>query len=121
MEVEREPIAFLTENGIGISTRRSDILICDTILDISDEGANMTKILYEANLNYRQLQKYLEFLIQCNMLKKRNYDEYLNGIKRKENGIKIIYSTTEKGREFLILVEKIKSLFQLEQENLELL
>jgi predicted transcriptional regulator len=66
---------------------RSSIDIVANILEIAKDGAKKTRIMYLANLSFDQLKKYLDFLINKNLL------EY-NSIERK-------YKTTIRGSEFL--------------------
>ncbi len=47
---------------MGISRRRSNIEIIAEMLKIGENGAGKTKIMYNANLSYTQIQKYLGYL-----------------------------------------------------------
>ena len=46
-----------------INRRRSNIEIIAEMLKIGENGAGKTKIMYNANLSYTQIQKYLGFLM----------------------------------------------------------
>lgn len=46
-----------------INQRRSDIEIIGEMLKVGENGAGKTKIMYNANLSYSQIQKYLGFLM----------------------------------------------------------
>lgn len=42
--------------------RRSKLIIINDILGVAEHGANKTRIVYRANLNFRILKDYLTFL-----------------------------------------------------------
>ena len=46
-----------------VSRRRSSIEIIADMLKIGENGAGKTKIMYNANMSYNQIQKYLRFLV----------------------------------------------------------
>ena len=69
--------------------KRSRFEIFVAILKITNSGANMTKIVYGANINFKMAQNYLEYLVDNDFI-----------VLASENG-KRTYSTTEKGREFI--------------------
>ncbi len=81
--------------------RRSEIEIIGEILDLSKEGAKKTEILYQNNMSFLQLQHYLSFLLEKNIVEENNIIS--------DNGRSIkIYVTTEKGNN---LLEKINNLY----------
>lgn len=43
--------------------RRSDIEIIAEMLKVGEDGAGKTRIMYGANMSYRQIQKYLGYLV----------------------------------------------------------
>jgi len=71
--------------------RRSKFDIIIAILDVVSGGANKTKIVYKANLNFNLATKYLDFLLE-------------KGLVRTNSSI---YEITEEGETFL---EKAKEL-----------
>lgn len=77
---------IIHKRGFGLNNRRSEMEIIAAILDIARRGVNKTNILYKANLSYVQLKNYVGFLLEKGLLE---------NIGRK-------YSTTQKGRLFLI-------------------
>jgi predicted transcriptional regulator len=79
------------------NNRRSAIEIIGKILTLSRGGAKKTEILYQGNLSYTQLQGYLPFLLEKNILEENIVEN--NGSSCK------LYSATEKG---LVLLEDIK-------------
>ncbi len=66
---------------------RDRMEITGTILDVAQEGALITKIMYAAFITHLQLKEYLAFLKENNLLE---YDP--------DNKL---YRTTEKGKRFL--------------------
>jgi predicted transcriptional regulator len=83
----------------GLNNRRSDIEIVAIILKIARRGAIKTKILYQANLSYYQLQNYLIFMIRAGFIEK-------NGDKR------VKFTTTSRGKTFLYHWMNIRNLFE---------
>lgn len=65
--------------------KRSRDIIISKILDICIEGANKTKIVYQANLNFRTVNPYLELLTKNGMI---NAQEVRN---------LVVYETTTRG------------------------
>jgi predicted transcriptional regulator len=68
--------------------RRDTIKLVVDILEIAINGAKKTEIVYRANLNFKQVQKFLDFLIKKGLIS-------VSSNKRK------CYQTTEKGKEFI--------------------
>lgn len=46
-----------------INNRRSNIEIIAEMLRVGENGAGKTKIMYNSNMSYSQIQKYLGFLL----------------------------------------------------------
>ena len=65
--------------------KRSRDVIISKILDICTEGAHKTKIVYQANLNFRTVNPYLELLTKNGMINAQQ-----------ENKL-VIYETTTRG------------------------
>ena len=70
---------------------RSRIGILVNILTVAERPTIKTHIMYKANLSHRQLEKYLAFLKQKEMLREFVDDKTGNRV----------YETTEKGNDFL--------------------
>ena len=86
-----------------VNSRRSELDIIGEILVLSKKGAKKTEILYQANLSYMQLQKYLPFLVEKNILEKHVV---------KNNGYSHnLYKTTEKGLDLLNTINQIYAHF----------
>ena len=65
--------------------RRNDLDICAEILNVAKSGARKTHIVYQANLNFKIVKRYLERLTNGGML----------------NSEESRFYTTEKGVDFL--------------------
>jgi len=85
---------------------RSSIDIIANILEVAKEGNKKTRIMYLANLSFDQLKKYLNFLIEKDLLE---YDSN----ERK-------YKTTDKGLEFLKMLNDFKEIENAYREKLEI-
>ena len=71
------------------------------ILELARGGVNKIRILYQVNLNYTQLTRYLSLLLEKNLL------EEIRGTNHDK-----VYQTTEKGLELLDKIRKIESLMK---------
>jgi predicted transcriptional regulator len=68
--------------------KRSRDMIISQILDICIDGASKTKIVYQANLNFRTINPYLDLLTK-------------NGLINAKKEQTIIYKTTPRGLNLL--------------------
>jgi predicted transcriptional regulator len=66
------------------SMKRSKHTIISQILDVCDGGASKTKIVYQANLNFRTVNPYIELLTK-------------SGLIEIKSGRPVLYETTDKG------------------------
>ncbi len=64
--------------------KRSRHMIISQILDICNGGASKTRIVYQANLNFRTVNPYIELLTK-------------NGLIETKSGRTVLYKTTDKG------------------------
>lgn len=81
--------------------KRSRQEIFSQILKICLDGANKTKIVYQANLNFRTINSYLDTLIKNQHLIEN------------AQGKQILYKTTRKGENLLECMDKVNdTLFQ---------
>ena len=77
--------------------KRSRQEIIAKVLDICSDGAIKTKIVYQANLNFRTVNPYLDVLIKNNLLEAR-----------KENHI--LYKTTSEGASIQETISKVNDM-----------
>jgi predicted transcriptional regulator len=75
--------------------KRSRDIIISKILDICIEGAHKTKIVYQANLNFRTVNPYLELLTKNGM------------INAQKESNQVVYETTTRG---LALLDNYKQI-----------
>ena len=87
----------------GKSNRNSLDIVRD-ILSIASVKARKTRIMYQANLSYMQVQKYLRALLEKDLL---NHDD------------NSFYLITMKGLQFLKLYDKHVELFRRLEEQVE--
>ena len=80
--------------------RRSEIQIIEEILGIAQQGARKTEILYKGNMSFLQLNNYLSYLIEKDVISE--------DLVSKGNGsTSKIYTTTEKGEDLLGDIAKV--------------
>jgi predicted transcriptional regulator len=75
--------------------KRNKTMIISEILNICIDGASKTKIVYQANLNFRTVNPYLKLLIKKDLLLAKN-------------GPRLLYETTNKGKVLLDNYNRIK-------------
>ena len=76
--------------------RRSRFEIIGGILSLATDGVKKTSIVYRANLNFNVVNRYLDLLIQEDLIR------LTAGLERK-------FKTTEKGLEFLKAYKSLKT------------
>jgi len=82
-------------NSVHNRRNRTRLEIMASILTVASEGARKTRIMYQANLSFAQLQQYLEYLIQRDLI-------------RKIEDADIYYETTERGFQFLKSYQQLR-------------
>ena len=80
-----------------MNNRRSNVEVIADILRLGEAGK--TEIMYSANMSYRQLQRYLEFLVEGGFLDKTIVPN---------PGVK--YRVTDKGRRLLASIDAMLGL-----------
>jgi len=73
-----------------MNKRRSNIEIIADMLQVGENGAGKTEIMYSANMSYAQIQKYLGFLLSHGFINKV-----------KVGNPAVTYQVTDKGGELL--------------------
>ena len=85
--------------------RRSEIQIIGEILGLSKNGAKKTEILYQNNMSFSQLQDYLSYLIEKDIIEKI--------IVTNDNGtVSKTFINAEKGNDLLEDIHKIMMYFE---------
>jgi predicted transcriptional regulator len=83
--------------------RRSNIEVIADILRLGEAGK--TEIMYSANMSYFQLQKYLNFMLERNLIDKVKVGNPI-----------VTYRVTEKGVRLLRNIDNILQLLELRDE-----
>jgi predicted transcriptional regulator len=78
--------------------RRGEVQILTDILSTCLNGVKVTRLMYQANLSYSTLRKYLFTAL----------DKGLISNARDSNGF-VVYRTTEKGKQLLNKLKEVKS------------
>jgi predicted transcriptional regulator len=90
---------------VRVNRRRSDIEIIADMLEIGENGAGKTEIMYSANMSYHQIQKYLGYLVA---------NGYVD--KMKMGNPSVTYQVTDSGIKLLQLVSKLKEMLKLDED-----
>ena len=90
-----------------VNRRRSDIEIIADMLKVGENGAGKTEIMYSANMSYRQIQKYLGYLVSQGFIDKI-----------KMGNPSVTYQVTDSGLKLLQLIDNIKEMLKLDEEGL---
>ena len=75
-----------------VGRRRSNIEIIAEMLKVGENGAGKTKIMYNANLSYAQIQKYLGFLLSQGFIDKMEIGNPAATYKVTDSGLKLLES-----------------------------
>jgi predicted transcriptional regulator len=84
--------------------KRSRDMIISQILDICVSGASKTKIVYQANLNFRTVNPYIDLLTKNGMISIRD-------------GPNTLYETTDKGIDLLDSYKRIQDVLNPESRS----
>jgi predicted transcriptional regulator len=75
-----------------VNRRRSNIEIIAEMLKVGENGAGKTKIMYNANLSYSQIQKYLGYLISQGFINKLELGNPSVTYQVTESGLRLLSS-----------------------------
>ena len=75
-----------------VNQRRSNNEIIAEMLKIGENGAGKTKIMYNANLSYSQIQKYLGYLISQGFINKLELGNPSVTYRVTESGLRLLSS-----------------------------
>jgi predicted transcriptional regulator len=75
-----------------MNNRRSNIEIIAEMLRIGENGAGKTEIMYNANMSYSQIQKYLGFLISHDFINKIHVGNPCVTYQITDSGVKLLKS-----------------------------
>lgn len=82
---------------------RGWIEIIESILEICEDGALKTHVMYKCNLNSKQITQYLEFLQNHRLIENTRDKPYSK---------RIIFRTTELGKRYMEAYGMLKSIFE---------
>ncbi len=91
-----------------VNRRRSDIEIIADMLEVGENGAGKTEIMYSANMSYAQIQKYLGYLMAQGFIDKMQM-----------GNPSVTYKVTDNGLKLLELIGSIKEMLGLD-DNINL-
>ena len=89
-----------------INQRRSNIEIIAEMLKVGENGAGKTKIMYNANLSYTQIQKYLGFLLSEGFIGKMEM-----------GNPSVTYRVTESGLKLLESIDNLMEMLKLNEDR----
>jgi predicted transcriptional regulator len=85
--------------------RRDKLIIMMDIIGIAKKGVSKTHIMFRANLSFSQLNEYLEFLLDHNLIKIVSEDGHT------------VYKPTEKGLEFMEMQQQVIGMLNDKSKN----
>jgi predicted transcriptional regulator len=94
-----------TDTALGWGNRGA-LDIINLILIVCVEVTMITHIMYRCNLNSKQTQSYVSFLLQYGLLEKKKLD----------GSNKFVYQATEKGRRYLEVYGELSQIFNLSKQ-----
>jgi predicted transcriptional regulator len=96
------PVRLLEESLQSSKRKRGWIEIIWLILSQCVDGSVKTRIMYRCNLNSKQMQQYLAFLLECRFLEGR----------KDQNHVTTSYYTTEAGMNFIAKYEQLQEVLE---------
>jgi predicted transcriptional regulator len=78
--------------------------IIDLILTVCEQGALKTHVMYKCNLNSKQVQQYLDFVLKRGLAK---------ATPDAQDPRRTLYVTTERGRKFMRAYDELADIFNL--------
>lgn len=88
-----------------LNRRRSDIEIIAEMLKIGENGAGKTEIMYNANMSYYQIQKYLGYLVNKGFIDKMKIGNPC-----------VAYQVTDKGMKLLRLLISVEEMLGMDED-----
>src|SRR5579864_4278816 len=99
---KRNPSSMIEESLHASKRKRGWIEIIWLILSQCVKGSVKTRIMYRCNLNSKQMQQYLAFLLDCNFLEGR----------RDSDHVTTLYYTTELGTNFIRKYQQLQEVLE---------
>lgn len=105
MEKDLADVSYKSVLGWG---DRGWLEIIDIILSVSEHGALKTRVMYKCNLNSKQVQQYLDFVVTRDLIK-ASHDSH--------DAKRVIYTTTGRGRRFMQAYNELAGVFGMQEEE----
>lgn len=83
--------------------------IIDLILQVSERGGLKTHVMYKCNLNSKQVQQYLDFVLTRGLVQSSP---------DAQDPRRTIYTTTDKGKRFMRAYNELAEMFSLQSDAL---
>jgi predicted transcriptional regulator len=84
--------------------------IIDLMLEVCERGALKTHVMYKCNLNSKQLQQYMDFMLSRNLVA---MSEEGGDVRR------TVFVTTERGRKLMAAYSELADIFAIKERGLE--
>jgi len=94
-----------TDTALGWGNRGA-LDIINLILLVCIDGTMITHIMYRCNLNSKQTQSYVSFLLQYGLLEK----------KKPEGMVKFVYQGTDRAKKYLEVYSELSKIFDFPKE-----
>ncbi|MFI5419654.1 MAG: winged helix-turn-helix domain-containing protein [Nitrososphaerales archaeon] len=99
---KHDPSTIIEESLHASKRKRGWIEIIWLILTQCMKGCVKTRIMYRCNLNSKQMQQYLTFLLECNFLEGRHDSDHVT----------TVYYTTELGTNFIRKYQQLQEVLE---------
>jgi predicted transcriptional regulator len=106
--LEQNPPELGSRSVLGWGNR-GWLEIIDLVLSVCDQGTLKTHVMYKCNLNSKQVQQYLDFVVSRSLIEVRQDPV---DVKR------ITYKTTERGRRFMRSYNELAEIFSIHDQGL---
>ena len=106
--MEQTPPELANRSVLGWGNR-GWLEIIDLVLSVCDQGTLKTHVMYKCNLNSKQVQQYLDFVVSRSLIEVRQDPVDLK---------RITYKTTERGRRFMRSYNELAEIFSMHGQGL---
>jgi predicted transcriptional regulator len=84
--------------------------IVNLMLTVCEHGALKTHIMYKCNLNSKQLQQYLDYMLDRSLVAKSE---------EQDDAKRMVYTTTERGRKLIAAYRELANIFAIRDYGLD--
>ena len=107
MEQSTEDLGYKSVLGWG---NRGWLEIIDMMVSVCERGALKTHIMYKCNLNSKQVQQYLDFVVNRKLV---------SAAQDPDDPKRTLYTTTERGRTLMRAYDELAEIFSFRNVALE--